>query len=362
MTARSARHRVRQNEPIFEFPRECAMTMQLIHQRAYARAGLIGNPSDGYHGKTISVIVRNFWAETVLYEWDEVEVVWSREDRSRFRTVDDLVRDVQLHGYYGGVRLVKATIKKFVDYCRRTGRRLHDRNFSIRYDTNIPRAVGLAGSSAIIIATLRSLMRFYEVDIPLEVQPSLALSVETDELGIAAGLQDRVIQVYEGAVHMDFDRQRMRQIDGFSCGVYTPLSPSKLPPLYLAFSAEVGEPTEVVHNDLRARYDRGDAQVHAAMRRFAAITDEAAEAIEQQDHHRLDQLINENFDLRRSICQIPAGQLEMIERARAAGCSAKFAGSGGAIIGICADDSAMRRLRDALEPDFRVLRPRIFEP
>jgi glucuronokinase len=54
--------------------------------------------------------------------------------------------------------------------------------------------VGLAGSSAIIVATLRCLMEFYDVDIPPEVQPSLALSVERDELKIGAGLQDRVIQ------------------------------------------------------------------------------------------------------------------------------------------------------------------------
>jgi len=55
--------------------------MQIIRRRAYARAGLLGNPSDGYFGKTISVIVRNFAAEVVLYEWDQVEIVWSGENR-----------------------------------------------------------------------------------------------------------------------------------------------------------------------------------------------------------------------------------------------------------------------------------------
>ena len=48
-------------------------------------------------------------------------------------------------------------------------------------------------------------MEFYGVEIPLEAQPSFVLSIERDELGIAAGLQDRVIQVYEGLVYMDFD-------------------------------------------------------------------------------------------------------------------------------------------------------------
>ena len=87
--------------------------MELLCRRACARAGLIGNPSDGYHGKTLSVIVRNFHAEVVLYEWEDVEIVLAQEDRVRFRSVDELARDVDLHGYYGGIRLVKATIKRF---------------------------------------------------------------------------------------------------------------------------------------------------------------------------------------------------------------------------------------------------------
>ena len=49
--------------------------MFLTRKRAYARAGLLGNPSDGYHGKTISFSVRDFCAEVVLYEWDSVDIV-----------------------------------------------------------------------------------------------------------------------------------------------------------------------------------------------------------------------------------------------------------------------------------------------
>ena len=162
--------------------------MEIIRRRAYARAGLIGNPSDGYHGKTIAVLVRQFFAEVVLYEWEDLEIVPSQDDQSRFHSIQALATDVQLHGYYGGIRLVKATIKKFLEYCQ--GRHeLHDRNFSIRYESNIPRAVGMAGSSGIIVATLRALMDFYQIEIPLRVQPSLVLSVEREELGIQGGFR-----------------------------------------------------------------------------------------------------------------------------------------------------------------------------
>ncbi len=91
------------------------------------------------------MIVRNFHADVVLYAWDRLEIVQCDEDDSRFDSIDHLARDVKLHGDYGGIRLVKATIKKFVEYGHRQGVSLPARNFSIRYASSVPRQVGLAG-------------------------------------------------------------------------------------------------------------------------------------------------------------------------------------------------------------------------
>ena len=299
----------------------------------------MGNPSDGYNGKTISIIVRNFWAEVVMYEWESVEIVQSKDDRARFRSIHDLTQDVRLHGYYGGIRLIKATIKRFVDYCRKRNLKLNDRNFSVRYDTNIPRQVGLAGSSSIIVATLRCLMKFYGIEIPIEQQPSLVLSVETEELGISAGLQDRVIQCYEGMVYMDFDKLAECEVEGITFYAYERLDPSLLPPIYIAYHNELSEPTETFHNDIRGRYDSGELSVVNAMKRFGRLTVQGREALLSRDWERLSALIDENFDTRRSLYKLPAWQINMIETARLCGASAKFAGSGGAVIGIYRDES-----------------------
>lgn len=332
--------------------------MQIIRQQGFARAGLIGNPSDGYHGKTISFLVKDFHADVILYEWEDLELILSQEDRSRFDSVRELARDVRLHGYYGGVRLVKATIKKFVDFCLKENLPLHDRNFSIRYESNIPRQVGLAGSSAIIVATLRALMEFYGVEIPLHLQPSLALSVESEELGIVAGLQDRVIQVYGGLVYMDFAREVMREACGYRYGVYERLDPALLPPLYLAYSENEGEPTEATHRPLRIRFEQGDADVVAAMQKFARLAAEGKTALLAGDADRLGRLLDENFDTRRSICQLQPAHVRMVETARRAGASAKFAGSGGAIIGTYRDETMYLRLKRDLEAiGCRVLKP-----
>src|SRR5918999_4571810 len=168
---------------------------------AFARAGLVGNPSDGYFGKTISFVIRNFKTTVRLWESPHFEIVPTHGDLARFDSVREFLRDQKLHGYYGGLRLIKAALKRFHDYCRQKDIDLGERersSFTVSYESDIPRLVGLSGSSAIVTAMMRALMRFYGVDVPKEYLPTLILSGEKDELGIAAGLQDRVIQVYEG--------------------------------------------------------------------------------------------------------------------------------------------------------------------
>jgi glucuronokinase len=337
--------------------------MRLIRKRAYARAGLIGNPSDGYGGKTIAMIVRNFHAEVVLHEWPDLEILWSQEDQSRFGSLRELVDDVRLHGYYGGVRLVKATIKRFVEHCDRQGIRLSGPNFSIRYQSNIPRQVGLAGSSAIIVATLRALSEYYGIDpgqLPRQVLPSLALSVERNELGIVAGLQDRVIQCYEGLVFMDFSAARLATVQGLECGLYEPLDVGLLPPLFLAYSHEASEPTEVTHGPLRARFERSDPAVLQAMREFAELTERFRDALIRRDGAQLGALMDRNFDVRRTICDLAPAHIAMIETARGVGASAKFAGSGGAIVGIYESETQYAQLQSALQRlGCEVLRPQV---
>lgn len=325
--------------------------MELLRRRAYARAGLMGNPSDGYGGKTISLSVGNFRAEVVLYEWEDVELVLTQEDRVRFRSVHDLVRDVRQHGYYGGLRLVKATVKTFVEYCSQRRLPLHDRNFSVRYETDIPRQVGLAGSSAIVVATLRCLIDFYHLDdlIPLEVRPSLALAVETEELRLPAGLQDRVIQIYEGLVAMDFAPSAMTTRDGFAVGRYERLDLAALPPLYLAYNPDGGKAVQAIHNTLRVRFEQGDPAVLAAIATFRRLTDEARDALTAGDVARLGALMNANFDTRRQISTIRDDYLQLVEMARSVGASAKFAGSGGAILGTYRDEAMFQELQQSLE-------------
>ena len=329
----------------------------IIESRAYARAGLLGNPSDGYFGKTISISVRNFGVNILLYESPELRVEQQGDDLNSFKNVYDMVNKIQVTGYYGAERLIKAAIKVFSDYCDQENINLNNKNFTIRYGSSIPRQVGLAGSSAIITAVFKALMQFYKVKISKEILPSLILSVEQDELGINAGLQDRVIQVYEGCVYMDFNKEVMKKENH---GIYEKIDPQKLPPLYIAYKTSLGKVSGKVFNDISKRYHEGDAFVVDTLKKIADQAEKGKEAIFKNDYTLLHELINENFDLRKSIMNISDSNMELIETARKCGASAKFSGSGGSIIGTYADDDILNRLIIEMKKvDARVIKPYI---
>jgi len=329
----------------------------IIRTKAYPRAGLVGNPSDGYFGKTISFAFSNFCAEVTLYETPELEILSSEKDLSCFSSIDALVRDVQLHGYYGGIRLLKATVKRFYDYCRENRIELHDANFTIRYNSNIPHGVGLAGSSAIITACLRALMAFYGVSIPKYIQANLILAAESAELHIPAGLQDRVIQVYEGLVYMDFAREIMQK-QGY--GYYEPMDPKLLPKLYIAYRDDLSEPTEKFHNNIRSRFDQGEPKVVNAMKFWANLAEKVRKCLVEGELDKIPPMLNVNFDKRREIYKISDENIRMVEAARSVGASSKFTGSGGAIVGTYEDEEMFTDLRKALHKlNINVIKPKI---
>ena len=71
-------------------------------------------------------------------------------------------------------------------------------------------------------------------------------------------------------------------------------------------------------------------------------------------------LLNENFDLRRRICKLGQGNIDMVEAARIVGASAKFTGSGGAIVGTYEDEAMFEKLKAVLEPmQVAVIHPKV---
>ena len=317
----------------------------MITAHAYARAGLVGNPSDGYYGKTISFIIRNFAATVTLRESEKFEIIPTESDFCRHENVHEFIRDVKLMGYYGAMRIMKAAVKKFHEYFEKSGKPLQGPNFTLEFSSTIPRLVGMSGSSAIVVATFRALMKHYNVFISKTIMPTFVLATEKEELNITAGLQDRVIQTYEGMVYMDFEKSYVQE---HGHGRYEELKPTPMPPLYVAFDPQRAEISDVTHRNLRALYDAGDPTVVGAMQKYRDLTDHGKAALLSGDWGRLHDVTNENFEIRKTIMQIAPENQRMIDVARAVGASAKFAGSGGAICGVYHGEEQFQKLTTAL--------------
>jgi glucuronokinase len=281
-------------------------------------------------------------------------------------------------GYFGGLRLLQATCKAFYRYCRNEGIGkysnvnfittklvLSRRNFTLSYDTNIPRQVGLAGSSAIVTSTLKCLMNFFnltENDLPKPKRASLALDVETSELFIQAGLQDRVVQTYEGLVDMDFAKELVQE-QGY--GHYANLNVKALPTLFLVYCPNPSDSGKI-HSTVKHRWLSGDKEVIDGMNNFRSVsankqarklcsrnfTTEARQAIEAENWTNLQKLMDKNFEQRRNLygdACLGVENLKMISIAKEYGASAKFSGSGGAIVGLLLEESKENQMKSAFQ-------------
>jgi glucuronokinase len=280
----------------------------------------VGNPSDGYGGRTIAFTFSDRFADVTAVHSPRLTI-----DAER-----------------GEAALLRAAYGRFASYCFDTG--ANPRPCSLSVCSTIPPEVGLAGSSAIVVAALRALSEFNQVTIPKVTLPTIALAVEED-LDIPAGLQDRVAQVYEGLVYMDFAPQLLAA-DGH--GRYERIDHRVLEDAYVAWCPRMAVKSSVFHRELRRRYRAGDAATVSALAEMAELAEAARAAIEQDERKELDTLVDKNFDLRRRLGPLEPHHVRMIEVARAAGASANYAGSGGAITGFVRGADAFAELTCAM--------------
>lgn len=271
--------------------------MRAAWGEAAARAALAGNPSDGFGGAVLAVTLAGWSAR--------VDVAPARRD-----VVDPAA----------AAPLVRAALAR---WRRRRGR---DEPVAAVVRTGIPRQAGLAGSSAIVVATLRALGAACEAPLGPGALAHEALAAEVDELGLAAGPQDRVVQSHGGLLLMDF-------ADGWR---HERLPVERLPPLLVAHRRRPSRPSTATHRLLG-----GDHEALAPlMGRLADTARRAAGALEKGDHATFGACLDASLDLRREAMPLDRAEEAGVLLARGHGAAANYAGSGGAVVATVPDDEA----------------------
>lgn len=352
--------------------------------RAHPRIGLLGNPSDGYGGKVVGVSVASEgFAQVVATESDHFVVHWNmdHELEGSFVNLIDFVEHAEDRGlYYGARTLVLAAAVVFAREYQKclgktsVGEGTDDKgvlrglpNCQLSYSTTIPTRVGLSGSSAIVLATLRALARFYntsleEINNDIHIWPVLMRSAEADILGISCGLQDRVVQIMQGCVAMDFTEGR----DGES---WKRLPEDALPELWIAYAegGKVGESSGRVHGNLKERYSRRDPALLEIVKQLVEVTDSGCEILykcAQGSRKRLSEfpaLVNKNFELRLAL--VGAGGVgeqntRLVSAAKEAGFAAKMTGSGGCAL--CVPDPVRDLTKEEIDAATQIFKKSCF--
>ncbi|GJQ15714.1 hypothetical protein GpartN1_g7505.t1 [Galdieria partita] len=301
--------------------------------RALPRVGIIGNPSDGYGGKVISGTIEGCGFAQVIAEPSDTFYIVPHPvyDCFEFSSLKEMNDVTSSCGFYGGLRLLQAACVSFYRLCEQQGLVISS-NCKLHYSSSIPRQVGFGGSSALIIACFRCLATFYQIPMlqlaPLEKWPTIILRCETELLSISAGLQDRVVQIMEGVIYMDFSELKQ------DCGKYERLKKISLPDMYLAWLPR-GKFSGTIHSNLGTRWRNKEPLVLEIMHSLGELADKLRQDWNDLDAQQLANYVDTNFEYRRQLLGnqvIGQGTLEMVEWARWCGMSAKLVGSGGAIL------------------------------
>ncbi len=307
----------------------------MIVGQAPARTALVGNPSDGYGGAVLTLAVAN-WEATV-----------------ELRPTPSAATD-RVEGPEGLVPVVDAARRVFRD---RVGP-VDAAHVSVA--TTIPREVGLAGSSAVVIATLDASARQAGTELDGHLWPSLALHVETAELGIPGGLQDRVAQVWGGLVLCDARPASTGVVDGLAVGSYRRLAAEALPDLAITWLPTAGESSAVSHGRLRTGAGRRDRVETFA--RLAALAVDAADAVRAGRPEQLGAAMAATMAARRELMALRPDHADLVERVAGTGAAANYSGSGGAVVSTVPADG-LDVLRGGVEPaGARVERLRVAPP
>lgn len=293
--------------------------------RAHARAGVAGNPSDALGGAALAVPVTAMSARVRIRPAERLTV--RSAGASGWASVDELAEHVARVGHDGGDRLVTAAMVTLRSHLVAHDVAPDPSPFALDWDTDIPRSVGLAGSSALVIATMRALCVHWGVELEPSLLAQLALSAEVDQLGIAAGWMDRAVQAHDRPVLVD----RRADPDAVVPAMRV-VEPSAPVELLVAWDPAGASPSGRLHSSLRDRYESGDTEVAAAVDDLVDVARRAAEALARADVVALADEVDRSCALRRRLGALDDATAALVSAVRSAGGVATSAGSGGAVL------------------------------
>jgi len=290
-----------------------------IRFSAPGRAGILGNPSDIYGGKVLSVslALRN-----------SVEIQF--EEPSKTPAIDPELPD--------DLRLWDAAIAELP---------VSQHITSVRYESQVPKSSGLAGSTALLTAVVAAL-RYLRGE-PYAPRPELAelvRNIERHRANVMCGYQDAYMTVHGGAQLMNFAGKHP-----VSPGPHAMLEPQNIALPFLLITTGVERLSGSVHGPMSDRWLAGESLVRDGIARISALAELGLQAIKQEDWSSLSALMTENQEIITRLGGSGEPVDQLIDHCLEGGAmAAKLAGAGmgGTVISLTSDSVGLQAYLESL--------------
>lgn len=298
-------------------PATSLWSFYLIIATAPGRCGIVGNPSDMYGGSVLSITTTQR-ARCAIASSDRIIL-----SSSGATTVIESRDDLKLQG--DNLDISRAALK-WMDVDPEIAA------FSLDLSTDIPMQAGLAGSTALVVATLGALNHHFGWRMHGWKLAETARKIEFHVMGVLCGFQDQHMAVFGGLNFMDFSgKERLDQDENEPLAVVEALAPhSRYAGNLLLAHTGIRHHSGTVHKSPRQRWLEGDPVVRQTYARLTKLSQLAKRAWLDEDWPRVGELMNENHSLVAVLGGSGPENERLIDAAREAGAfGAKLAGAGG---------------------------------
>lgn len=286
----------------------------MIKAVSAGRAGIIGNPTDGYGGTMIACSIKQKAVTTI--EESNVLTIENEYGKSELKWKSDFSSKGD---YFDIVRSILRYYK------------LYDLKVKIKTFSDIPLQAGLAGSTAILSSILGAISTYIGKDYNKYLMAEINRTIELHYMKTYCGYQDAYMTTFGGLSYLDFrGKEKFRSYEDEIFATVENISEyvEELP--FVIAHTGIKHHSGNFHRPLRDRWLEGERKVVDAYNDIAALAREGKKVLIRQDFKQLAYLMNENHRIQDSLCDSGEINKFMIKTALENGAlAAKLAGAGG---------------------------------
>ena len=289
----------------------------MIKASAPGRAGIIGNPTDGYGGSVISCAI----AEQAYVTIEKCDKLVFEIGNEKFVTDGKVEFNTKNERF-----LIPEAILNYLN--------IWEIKMHLKAWSDIPFQAGLAGSTAMLVASLNAILKFLNTSTGCEDKyhmAEMARTIELNYMKIQCGYQDQYMTTFGGLNYIDFrDKEQYRQLKH---EIYATVEPLHLCVKELPFvlvHTGVRRVSGSILKPIRDRWMDGDMKVILAYEKIAHICRQGKKALLNKDWIKLGALMNQNHRIQQELGASGKENDRLIEIALKNGAlGAKLAGAGG---------------------------------